>query len=102
MRIVYKRCCGMDVHKDSVTACVLRIDEDGEFEKQTRSLAGSHRTRRSSTCWPSTGKRWPKPCCNLGQLLKAFHRLTETGGGIYQLRSQITRFRKLMALSQQV
>jgi hypothetical protein len=33
MRIVYKRCCGMDVHKDSVTACVLLIDEDREFRK---------------------------------------------------------------------
>jgi transposase len=36
MRIVYKRCCGMDVHKDSVTVCVLLIDEDGEFRKQVR------------------------------------------------------------------
>jgi transposase len=36
MRIVYKRCCGMDVHKKSVTACVLVIDEDGEFRKQSR------------------------------------------------------------------
>ena len=34
MRIVYKRCCGMDIHKNSVTACVLVIDEDGEFGKQ--------------------------------------------------------------------
>ena len=36
MRIVYQRCCGTDVHKDSVTAWVLLIDEDGEFRKQTR------------------------------------------------------------------
>lgn len=36
MRIVYKRCCGMDVHKDSITVCVLLIDEDGEFRKQIR------------------------------------------------------------------
>jgi len=40
MRIVYKRCCGMDVHKDSVTTCVLLIDEYGEWrsEKPPRAL----------------------------------------------------------------
>ena len=36
MRIVYRRCGGMDVHKDRVTLCVWRIDEDGEFRKQIR------------------------------------------------------------------
>jgi hypothetical protein len=25
MRIVYQRCCGMDIHKDSITACLLLI-----------------------------------------------------------------------------
>jgi len=40
MRIVYKRCCGMDVHQNSVTACVLVIDGDGEFRKQaTKAMA---------------------------------------------------------------
>jgi len=40
MRIVYQRCCGMDVHKDSVTTCVLLIDEYGEWrsEKPPRAL----------------------------------------------------------------
>ena len=29
MQIVYSRCCGVDVHKNSVTACVLVRDGDG-------------------------------------------------------------------------
>jgi hypothetical protein len=36
MRIVYKRCCGMDVHKDSVTVCLLIIEDDGEFRTEKR------------------------------------------------------------------
>ncbi len=36
MRIVYQRCCGLDVHKDSVTACLLLIDDDGEFHVEKR------------------------------------------------------------------
>jgi hypothetical protein len=38
MRIVYQRCCGLDVHKDSVTACLLLIDDDGEFHVEGGDL----------------------------------------------------------------
>ena len=34
MEVVYRRCCGMDVHKDAVTACVL-INEPGR-EREVR------------------------------------------------------------------
>ena len=30
MQVVYSRCCGMDVHKASVTACVLTFDGKGK------------------------------------------------------------------------
>jgi hypothetical protein len=29
MQVVYSRCCGLDVHKKSVTACVLVFDQQG-------------------------------------------------------------------------
>jgi len=29
MQVVYSRCCGLDVHKKSVTACVLVLDQQG-------------------------------------------------------------------------
>jgi transposase len=30
MQVVYSRCCGLDVHKDEITACVLVFDEKGQ------------------------------------------------------------------------
>lgn len=30
MQVVYSRCCGLDVHKDELTACVLVIDNKGQ------------------------------------------------------------------------
>ena len=29
MQVVYQRCCGMDVHKETVVACVLATQADG-------------------------------------------------------------------------
>jgi transposase len=34
MRIVYQRCCGWEVHQDSVTACALLMEDDGEFRTE--------------------------------------------------------------------
>jgi hypothetical protein len=38
MHIVYKRCCGLDIHKDSITACLLLIDDDGEYRVEKRQF----------------------------------------------------------------
>jgi transposase len=32
MKIVYTRCCGLDVHKSTITACVLTINKKGQPE----------------------------------------------------------------------
>jgi hypothetical protein len=32
VQVVYRRCCGLDVHKASITACVLVIGEEGQRE----------------------------------------------------------------------
>jgi hypothetical protein len=40
MRIVYQRCCGLDVHKNSITACLTPIDDDGEFRTYKREFGG--------------------------------------------------------------
>jgi hypothetical protein len=34
---MYPRCCGLDVHKESITACVLLV-EGGQREKQQRRV----------------------------------------------------------------
>lgn len=38
METVIRRCAGLDVHKDSVVACVRIIDENGELESHTQSF----------------------------------------------------------------
>src|SRR5579863_4403147 len=37
MEVVYERCCGLDVHKKSVTACVLITEADG-VKKSVRTF----------------------------------------------------------------
>ncbi|GHO97541.1 IS110 family transposase [Reticulibacter mediterranei] len=39
MQIVYERCCGLDVHKKSVVACVLITGEDGTVQREVRTYA---------------------------------------------------------------
>jgi transposase len=36
--IVHERCCGLDVHKKSVVACVLISQPDGHVERQVRTF----------------------------------------------------------------
>ena len=35
MRIMYERCCGLDIHKASIAACAL-ISEKGTPQEETR------------------------------------------------------------------
>ena len=38
MRIVYKRCCGLDVHKKVIVACLLLLEPDGELRQEFRKF----------------------------------------------------------------
>jgi transposase len=38
MEVVHARCCGIDVHKKSVTACVLLTEKEGTVQKQVRTF----------------------------------------------------------------
>lgn len=38
MRIVYKRCCGLDVHKKVIVACLLLLQPDGELRREIRKF----------------------------------------------------------------
>ena len=35
MRVMYERCCGLDIHKSSIAACAL-ITEKGKPQEETR------------------------------------------------------------------
>lgn len=80
MEVVYKRCCGLDVHKDTVVACVM-IREGKAVEKDIRSFGtmtadlvvlsdwlGAHQV--THVAMESTGIYW-KPVFNL--LETSFH-----------------------------
>jgi transposase len=38
MQVVHERCCGLDVHKKTVTACVLITSEKGKAQKSVRTF----------------------------------------------------------------
>ena len=75
MRIVYARCCGLDVHKKSITACLLTPDDQGETQQQVRRFGTMTRDLLELSDWlashqvthvamESTGVYW-KPVWNI-------------------------------------
>lgn len=38
MQVVYPRCCGLDIHKKSIVACVLLTDADGTLHRFVRTF----------------------------------------------------------------
>src|SRR5262245_51881674 len=39
MRVLHERCCGLDIHKKFVVACLLSTDPDGNVHKVIRSYS---------------------------------------------------------------
>lgn len=39
MQVVYRSCCGIDVHKKMVVACLLTVNEAGELKKEIRTYS---------------------------------------------------------------
>ncbi len=85
MQIVYRRCCGMDVHKESVTACLLLIDDYGEFQVEKRRYGTMTRDLQELACWlkvqgveriamEATGVYW-KPVWNILEASENFELL---------------------------
>ena len=38
MEVLYERCCGLDVHKKSVVACVMITSANGRVKKSVRTF----------------------------------------------------------------
>ncbi len=75
MRVVYRRCCGLDVHRKTVVACVLLTGDDGRVCKQVRTFGTMTAELLALADWldtlgvtqiamESTGVYW-KPVFNL-------------------------------------
>ena len=69
LKIVYPVCCGMDVHRDFLIACIAATNAQGVTEYQSRRFStytGSLRELRDwllandckDVCMESTGKYW--------------------------------------------
>ncbi len=39
MQVVYERCCGLDVHKKTVVACILITLADGSVQRTVRTFS---------------------------------------------------------------
>src|SRR4051812_36404117 len=75
MDTIYRRCSGLDVHKDSVQACVRVVDESGKVAQEGRGFSTMTDGIRELGAWlkaeavthvamESTGVYW-KPIWNL-------------------------------------
>lgn len=75
MHVVYTRCCGMDVHKKMLVACVLLTQEDGSVQRHVRTFSTMTAELLACLDWlesfqveivamESTGVYW-KPVYNL-------------------------------------
>ena len=38
MQVLHERCCGLDVHKKTISACVLVTREDGVVQRRMRTF----------------------------------------------------------------
>ena len=54
MRILYRRCAGLDVHKNSVVACVLMVREDSRVEEQVRRFGTMTEDLKELAAWLSS------------------------------------------------
>jgi transposase len=75
MRIVYARCCGLDVHKRTISACVLLQEASGQVQQEMRRFGTMTRDLLELADWlqdqqvthvamESTGVYW-KPVWNI-------------------------------------
>ena len=69
MRVLHERCCGLDIHKQFVVACLLATGSDGTVSKEVRTystmtaeLLALSDWLRAQGCGPvvmeSTGSYW--------------------------------------------
>ena len=51
MEIQHRCCCGLDVHRDTVVACMLQTDAAAERRKQVRTFATTTESLTGLVAW---------------------------------------------------
>jgi transposase len=69
MRVVYERCCGLDVHQKTVVVCRLLSQQKGTVEKATRTFATTTNGLRELDHWLAEGQVKPGATDQHGHLL---------------------------------
>ena len=75
MQVLYSRCCGLDVHKRSITGCCLWFNNTQQRQEETRQFGTQTAELRRLATWlrehevkkvvmEATGSYW-RPVCNL-------------------------------------
>lgn len=75
MRVLYLRCAGLDVHKTSIAACIVCLDDDNRVQEQTKRFGTMTADLKELAAWlkangvqrvamESTGVYW-KPVWNI-------------------------------------
>ena len=51
MQVEHPVCCGIDVHKDTLTACLRRVDANGQVSKEGREFATTYTSLLALSDW---------------------------------------------------
>ena len=51
MQVEHPVCCGIDVHKDTLTACLRRVDANGQVSKEGRAFATTYTSLLALSDW---------------------------------------------------
>ena len=51
MQVEHPVCCGIDVHKDTLTACLRRVEADGQVSKEGRECATTYTSLLALSDW---------------------------------------------------
>jgi len=51
MQVVHPVCCGIDVHKDTLTACLRRVDANGQVSKEGREFVTTYTSLLTLSDW---------------------------------------------------
>ena len=51
MQVEHPVCCGIDVHKDMLTACLRRVDANGQVSKEEREFATTYTSLLALSDW---------------------------------------------------
>ena len=77
MRQVYKRCAGLDVHKKTVVACRVQINEQGEWHQEVRTFGTMTCELLQLVDWLLAGEVTHVAMESTGEYWKPVHNLLE-------------------------